>query len=95
MNLENNITNNLIQKVMGGPGPNSNPKKDDYRYYQCYRDLDTLKCIKVKEENLSTISKDSRLLSIKSSFPEKFDSYILRFEWMPKKVEIENKYENK
>ena len=67
------------------------PKDNEYRYYHCHLDWNGLKCKKVDGPNTIQTRDDSLLLFVKSYIPERFDSQVLKYKWIPNKVIIEDK----
>jgi hypothetical protein len=66
------------------------PKTDkEYRFYHCHLEWNGLKCQKVEGPHVFPVRNDSLLLSVKSYIPERFDSHILKYEWMPSRVFID------
>jgi hypothetical protein len=74
----------------GGPPP---PKKEDreYRYYHCHLDWNGLKCKKVDGPGTLPTDDNTKLLFVKSYFPERLDKQVLKYQWMPDRVIIEEK----
>jgi hypothetical protein len=61
-----------------------------YRFYHCHLDWNGLKCKKVEGPGSIPTRDDSLLLFVKSYIPERFDKHILKYQWMPDKVIIED-----
>ena len=83
--------NVLIENIMSGavkiPPPKINPQ---YRYYQCHMgDVNILECKKIENQNV-LLYKNEKLISINKYIPEMFDKSILKYEWMPNDVKIDN-----
>jgi hypothetical protein len=61
----------------------------DYRYYHCYLDWNGLKCKKVEGPYILPDKDNTKLLFVRSYFPERFDGRILKYKWLPDNVFIE------
>jgi hypothetical protein len=92
---ETNLKETIVQAVntvaSGGPEPiipTPNANKE-YRFYHCHLEWNGLKCQKVEGPSVMPVRQDSLLLSVKSYIPERFDSHILKYEWMPRHVFID------
>lgn len=84
------ISENTVQEVITAVLTSDKlPPPNEYRYYHCHLDWNGLKCKKV--EGPSTIPTDmwTKLLFVKSYIPERFDKHILKYQWMPDSVIIE------
>lgn len=93
---ETNIKETIAQAVVtvtGSPEPikPSQVNNKEYRYYHCHLDWNGLKCQKVEGPSTLPARDDSLLLFVKSYIPERFDSHILKYKWMPSRVHIEKK----
>jgi hypothetical protein len=66
------------------------PPPNDYRYYHCYQDWNGLKCKRVDGPETMPTEKWTKLLFVKSYIPERFDKHILKYQWMPDRVIIED-----
>ena len=71
--------------VSGAPKP---PPKNDYRYYHCQLDWDGLHCKKVDGSTVIPTGDCTKLLFVKSTFPERLDKHILKYKWIPDTVSI-------
>ena len=69
------------------------PKKEDreYRYYHCHLEWNGLKCKKVEGPGTLPTDDYTKLLFVKSYYPERLDKHILKYQFMPDRVDIENK----
>lgn len=80
------ITAPIIQVLSSLP----DPKKDDnYRYYHCRSGWNCLKCKKVDSPSQMPTEENTQLLFVKSYIPERLDSIILKYKWVPDRVIIE------
>ena len=79
------ITNAILAAATQAPPP----KDNEYRYYHCHLDWNGLKCKKV--DGPSTMPTDiwTKLLFVKKYIPESLDKHILKYQWMPDRVIIE------
>ena len=66
------------------------PPQNEYRYYHCHLDWNGLKCKKVEGPRTIPTDEWTKLLFVKKYIPEKLDKYILKYQWMPDKVIIED-----
>jgi hypothetical protein len=80
------IVANTLSSVAGPP-----QKDNEYRYYHCHLDWNSLNCKKVDGPSTMPTRDDSLLLFVKSYIPERFDSQVLKYKWIPNKVIIEEK----
>lgn len=86
-NLQETIVQAVATVTSNTPPP---PKKNDgYRFYHCHLEWNGLKCQKVTGPDVMPTRDDSLLLTVNSYIPERFDSHILKYEWMPSRVFIE------
>jgi hypothetical protein len=92
---ETNLKETIVQTVTvvsGAPEPiKPTPVNNEYRYYHCHLDWNGLKCKKVEGPSTVAARDDSLLLFVKSYIPERFDSHILKYKWLPSTVHIEEK----
>lgn len=92
---ETNLKETIVQAVAtvtSSPEPIKPPTpkpNNEYRFYHCHLEWNGLKCQKVNGPEVIPTRDDSLLLSVKSYIPERFDSHILKYEWMPSRVFIE------
>ena len=91
---ENPLTSIITDAIFaaGAKAPEP-PKKgnDDYRYYHCRLDWDGLNCKKVDGPSVLPSEDYTKLLFVKSYIPERLDSQILKYQWIPDRVVIEDK----
>lgn len=87
--LKNLIANSIIAAAAKALPP---PKRnDDYRYYHCRLHMTGLKCKKVDGPSILPSEDYTKLLFVKSYIPEGLDKHILKYQWIPDKVVIEDK----
>ncbi len=89
--LKGLITNVIVAAATKAPEPPPKRFEDDYRFYHCYEDWSALKCTKVESPSVSPTRENTKLLFVKKFIPERFDSKILKYKWLPNEVKIENK----
>lgn len=88
--LKGLVTSAIIAASTRAPEPPPRRFEDDYRYYHCYEEWNGLKCKKVESPSVQPNHENTKLLFVKRYIPEKFDSQILKYKWMPTNVTIEN-----
>lgn len=89
-----NTTENVVRDIVVNALANTAlppPKDNEYRYYHCHLDWNSIKCKKVDGPSTMPTRDDSLLLFVKSYIPERFDSQVLKYKWIPNKVIIEEK----
>ena len=87
---DNNALKGLITDA-ATKGTPPTKRNDDYRFYHCRLDYNGLKCKKVDESGVMPSEDYTKLLFVKRYIPERFDRYILKYQWIPDRVIIENK----
>lgn len=87
--LKGLITNAILAAATRAPEPPPKRFEDDYRYYHCYEDWNSLNCKRVESPSVQPSHENTKLLFVKKYIPEKLDSQILKYKWMPSTVKIE------
>lgn len=88
---EQTISNIIIQAILGN-GTIKPPEVDNkYRYYHCHFNGAGIKCKKVNGPYTMSSNEWTKLLFVKSYIPERLDKYILKYQWIPDRVIIEDK----
>jgi hypothetical protein len=85
-NVNTLITNAVLAAATQAPPPS---QSNNYRFYHCHQDLNGLKCKKVEGPSTMPTDEWTKLLFVKSYIPERFDKHILKYQWMPDRVIIE------
>jgi hypothetical protein len=86
------IPENTVQQAINTVVQNNYPyppENNEYRFYHCHLDWNGLKCKKVNGPQTMPTRDNSVLLFVKSYIPERFDKHILKYQWIPDKVIIE------
>ena len=84
--------NGLITDAIIAAGtklPQPPPKDDEYRFYHCHLHHTGLKCKRVVNPSVMPTEDYTKLLFVKHYIPERFDSQILKYQWIPDTVHIE------
>jgi hypothetical protein len=83
-----------IMNIAFNPVP---PKREnrEYRYYHCTLDWKGMKCMKVNGPQIIPTDNNTKLLFVKSYFPEQLDGQILVHKFMPNTITIDNKKESR
>ena len=89
---DDNTLKGLITDAIFAAGAKAPPPKkpDEYRYYHCHLYGTGLKCKKVASPSILPSEDYTQLLFVKSYIPERLDSQILKYKWIPDKVLIED-----
>jgi hypothetical protein len=88
--LKGLINDAILAAATKAPPP---PKRgdDDYRFYHCRLDYNGLKCKRVDGPSVVPSEDYTKLLFVKHYIPERLDRHILKYQWIPDRVIIENK----
>jgi hypothetical protein len=86
------LPQNAIQDTINSMLSTNKPlPPTDYRYYHCHLDWNGLKCKRVEGPSTMSTNEWTKLLFVKSYIPQMFDKHILKYQWMPDRVIIEDK----
>jgi hypothetical protein len=66
------------------------PYEKNYRYYHCHLDWNGLKCKKVESPSTMPTDEWTKLMFVKTYIPERLDKHILKYQWLPDRVIIED-----
>jgi hypothetical protein len=92
---EENPIKSIITDAMfltaGAKAPPPPKRNDEYRYYHCHLHMTGLKCKKVDGSSVLPSENYTKLLFVKSYIPESLDRHILKYQWIPDRVIIEDK----
>ena len=87
----------LFNKSISSPGFLSSvlelnyPKNDNYYFYQCVVNIDSIKCYKIKDKYSYKYIDNSVLVPVNKLLPEIFHKQYLYFTLVPKKLVIYKK----
>ena len=77
--------------LTGAKAPPPPKRNDEYRYYHCHLHMTGIKCKKVDGPSVLPSEDYTKLLFVKSYIPERLDRHILKYQWIPDRVIIEDK----
>jgi hypothetical protein len=85
-----NTVQQAINTVLLNNNP-SPPENNEYRFYHCHLDWNGLKCKKVDGPSTMPTDEWTKLMFVKTYIPERLDRHILKYQWLPDRVIIEEK----
>jgi hypothetical protein len=85
-----NTVQQAINTVLLNNNP-SPPETNKYRFYHCHLDWNGLKCKKVDGPSTMPTDQWAKLMFVRTYIPERLDKHILKYQWLPDRVIIEEK----
>jgi hypothetical protein len=85
-----NTVQQAINTVLLNNNP-SPPENNEYRFYHCHLVWNGLKCKKVDGPSTMPTDEWTKLMFVKTYIPERLDRHILKYQWLPDRVIIEEK----
>ncbi len=82
----------LITDAILAAGAKAPPPTEDknYRFYHCHLDWNGLKCKKVEGPSTMPTDEWTKLMFVNNYIPERLDKHILKYQWLPDRVIIED-----
>lgn len=88
---EQTVSNVIVQAILANNSVKPPEVDNKYRYYHCHLYGTGLKCKRVEGPHTMPSDEWTKLLFVKTYIPERLDKHILKYQWIPDRVIIEDK----